>query len=126
MKTKTTTRRFVLASAAAAVPLASIAAAPAAGTDCSYPELARDLAAIYERLIDRSRRDRAALQRFNSRMLELTGLTRDKWPKWNTDPEFDRLANELINADPEPTDEYGDSIELNEIYDVLDPLCHKF
>jgi hypothetical protein len=134
MSSKLSRRAIVAGASALTAGSAAVINPAAAAGGCSYPDLAREFAAIYERVIDRSRRDHAALKRFDSRVFEVTGLTRDQWPwpfgrdpEFECDPEFDRLVKKIQseNADPEPTDEHGCSIELNEIDDVLDPLVEK-
>src|ERR1700738_5052960 len=95
--------------------------------ECSYPELARDFEAIYERFCDQLRQDRANSERFDQLMFEATGLTGDEWPvPLGQDPEFERvwhkIAKECLDS---PTDEHGCRIDWNEIHGIIYPLCEK-
>jgi hypothetical protein len=130
-----TTRRSVIGVAASVVAAAvflngsALAAAPPALPNCTYPDHARKFAAIYERWLNRFTRDERNSERFNARILELTGVSREEWVGAVDDhgDEFsatwDRVFEEIHGDDP--LDEHGSSIEWNEIHDIMYPLCRE-
>jgi hypothetical protein len=58
---------------ASAVAVPAIPASAAIGIECSYPDLARQLTAIYDRWLAQVRADEVDPARFDARIFEETG-----------------------------------------------------
>jgi hypothetical protein len=123
MTTQNTTRRAVLAGAAA-IPALSLPAA--AAPECSYPDLAARLAAVRERWLARTMKDEADTAQFEQELAAVTGKPEGYRPD-HTDPYFkehleimERITCERPHDDP--VDEDGASIAWNEIHDELFPI----
>jgi hypothetical protein len=124
----TTSRRTILTGAAALATGGVAAISPAAsGNECSYPDLARQFAAAYERFRFQNNRDCARSRQLKERVLEATGLTHDEWPvSADRSSEFDRIWQRIYDeCEHVPSDAHGRSIVHQEIFDVVYPLCEK-
>jgi hypothetical protein len=127
--TTTTTRRSILAGAAAAVPALAMPAGAAPVGKISFPDLAARFASVYARWFAQCKIEDERRAAFNAKVEAATGISRRDEPPiilgepsayWDT---FRTVQKN--NPDNDPVDEDGCSIVWNEIHDELFPLVDE-
>jgi hypothetical protein len=106
-------RRAILAGTAS-LPAISIPALAAkldpALASCSYPDLARQWMAIYERWLAASQEDKVKSGLFQQRTFERTGLRHGEWPLPPDDSDFRLVFREVSDElDRDPVDEHDET-----------------
>jgi hypothetical protein len=128
---KATTTRRALIAGAAALPALAVPAGAAPIGEISFPDLAARFASVYARWSAQVKIGDKSLAAFNAKVEAVTGIASKNAPSMDDDPTGYWEIREALAKDPDlhrddgPLDEHGCSIVWNEIHGEMYPLIRE-